>query len=363
MPRRPPAAARSATEAPHLRLRAYARAAGRHVLLTVPGAGEPVHLLLDGGAAGVVSRGEALHALAADVLRETDGRVDAVVALAGRSAGLARLLEALAAVEVGELWLPWTDDPAHPDAVRSRTRRRRRVRALRRVLLGGADDAPAAEALLHLDKGGTGAEPERVRYLRPGQPPLTLAADVLLWVRGPAGGEEAGEAYEKQFALSVEDSFLAALLAIVPPPPPDQAAPEEGVDPLSEDDAELDEIDADAASLSFPFDAQHQIAFDDARSYVDSQGRKFFQEHYGFDEEGAEPGGWRKIDQDWMGMAAEVALGLGSAPAGGGLALEVQLGKGGPSLVLRPGAAAEAWCPPAAKGAATPLATDYTVAL
>jgi hypothetical protein len=92
------------------------------------------------------------------------------------------------------------------------------------------------------------------------------------------------------------------------------------------DKEDLSEADRDLWELSSPFDSRLQIPLEEAR------GDAFFRKYYGF-EKGA-PDAWRRIDDDWLGTAGEIALQLDSYTNNTSLALAIELLPSGKVLLF-----------------------------
>jgi hypothetical protein len=104
-----------------------------------------------------------------------------------------------------------------------------------------------------------------------------------------------------------------------------------------QDENQLSVEDQELRELSFPFDQGVRISRTEAKQL------DFFQTYYGFDEELAVPTGestttsvqpqsakedklaWRRIDDDWLGTAGELALQLDSYTNNTSLALAIEL--------------------------------------
>jgi hypothetical protein len=146
--------------------------------------------------------------------------------------------------------------------------------------------------------GGGGPRPGRRLLLRPGGPePPAPAGDRR---PGPVGGEPEAGGPTAGTAL-----FAAA--------------------------GGLPAEDARLAEDSHAFDPRYRLPPDRAA------GLSFFRDHYLRTADD-----WRRIDADWLGAAAQLALDLDAAVNDAGLALAVELAPGGPVLLV-PGDAPAAW--------------------
>jgi hypothetical protein len=265
-------------------------------------------------------------------------------------------------MDLGALWLAWTEDERIPLAKELQNGRRAARQALaqalrslqgpgvatsetapliRKVLdfFGGIDNQSAAEsdtssamgaavmgvksaqteeALTWLkEKYGNG----KTRFLHPGEDPLNLdgVADARIYVLGPPEdaalikrynpSASGAEVYPVGMAAAIEASFFAAF-GIVP----------------GDSDLLLMGPDADAVKrICSPFDERYQVKADTAEM------EGFFQAHY-FNNEQSPP--WRRIDTDWLEAAGEFALQLDSATNNTSLAFALEIGPPGSGEIL-----------------------------
>ncbi|HEX8393541.1 MAG TPA: MBL fold metallo-hydrolase [Longimicrobium sp.] len=307
---------------------------------------------------------------------KTKGRIDVLVGTHQHWDHLSGFVQARKEfdelVEVGEVWLAWTENPGHPLASELRRDRSRKIAHLRsaairmRGIHGMGDTATTIDTLLGFfgAQGGDGTTEDalsalstrsdaRVIYRRPGEPVFALPGtnDVRVYVLGPPEDRvmikksdptrRGREVYDLQPALSLTDTFFAAVAL------------------GTESQAAGVQLDPEAAELAFPFDRKYRLDPKAAHSYAvpsaDGVPFFFFQDRYGFDpvpqanpstgEEQPTPEipiqadrvrrpGWRRIDGDWLGAAADLALALDSDTNNTSLALAFELGEGGPVLLF-----------------------------
>jgi beta-lactamase superfamily II metal-dependent hydrolase len=179
-------------------------------LVSLPvGAAEQRHILVD---CGVHAKGDigSIAQVVANIVEVTGGKLAVVIATHAHQdhiAGFDRFGDQFAKLEIGEVWLPWTWDPADPHAVQLQTKQAALTEQLAThfaaLAAGGALGAPGtaaadaisnlrgnAHAIALLNKGfGVGA---RVRYLKAGDG-LTDPAGVSglsVKVLGPPQSEE-----------------------------------------------------------------------------------------------------------------------------------------------------------------------------
>jgi hypothetical protein len=267
-------------------------------------------------------------------------------------------------IDIGEVWLAWTEDPRDATARRLRRERAQKLAALwlgigqlrLRLAAAGADDPArraadaaalerAAEVLSFFGidpaippppggfgaaaaaagEGKTAAAMRWVRertanphFLSPGGVfELPEAVGVRVYVLGPPTDRaylfkdlptrSGQETYDEAAApVAAMRSFFGA--AFLP------AAGDPGVRP-----------DFDPA---LPFDRKYHL--DPAEARADA----FFRDHY-LGSEGGDPAAWRRIDSTWMAGAAEFALQLDSETNNTSLALAFELPDG--RVLLFPG--------------------------
>jgi beta-lactamase superfamily II metal-dependent hydrolase len=105
---------------PQLRIRMYRVGFGDCFLLSLPVDGKTEHILVD---CGVHSRGDigTLEATVKDIAKETGGKLALVIATHAHQdhiSGFGRYDQTFKSFEVGEVWLPWTENPKDPQAVK-----------------------------------------------------------------------------------------------------------------------------------------------------------------------------------------------------------------------------------------------------
>ncbi|HEV2853095.1 MAG TPA: MBL fold metallo-hydrolase [Thermoanaerobaculia bacterium] len=299
----------------------------------------PCYVLIDCGVLmGTEKAKEKMEAVAASLRDSTGGRIDVLVATHqhwDHLSGFVQAQDVFKDIEIGEVWVAWTEDPDNPRAQSLRARRATSVRALHAAAqglraTGDADGAGSLEEILgFFGELGADGRPSRIEaalayVLGRGNPPRYLAPRDLLDLPGVAGARvyvlgppqdetllrrsdpssQPGEVYEKRLALDEQNAFFAAALAAT-----SQIA--------DADDEEL-------KNLAFPFEKTYRVAFSDAEQDA------FFQEHY----YSAEAQDWRRIDGDWLGTASQLALQLDSDTNNTSLALAIELLPSGKVLLF-----------------------------
>jgi len=343
-----------------VRVRMYRQGLGDCFLISFPKrGGGRFHLVIDCGVIlGTDTAATRMPQVARSIARETGGRVDVLVGTHEHWDHLSGFIQARDVwekeIRVGEVWLAWTEDPSNALAAeldRDRKRKVAHLRAAAQRMSGDAAFGAAAEALEGVLGffGGLGAaagggstrdameglaqRPEaRVVYRRPGEPPVSLNGvdGVRVFVLGPPEDrtlirksdptKRGAEVYELAGSMSLADTFFAGL-------------------GLSGDAAMGNAaMDPELAELAFPFDRKHRIP---AARAARSRHARFFRDFYGSTDEERDagrdaerPGGWRRVDSDWLGVAADLALALDSDTNNTSLAMAFELGEGGPVLLF-----------------------------
>jgi glyoxylase-like metal-dependent hydrolase (beta-lactamase superfamily II) len=117
-----------------LRVRMYRQGLGDCFLLSCTDGGETSHLLIDCGVLkGTPDATQRMEAVAKNVSETTDKRLDRLVVTHEHWDHLSGFLQAqpvFEPLEVGEVWLAWTEDPH--DELAAELRRRKEKRTLRR---------------------------------------------------------------------------------------------------------------------------------------------------------------------------------------------------------------------------------------
>jgi hypothetical protein len=315
-----------------LRVRMYRQGLGDCFLLTywADEEEEPTHLLIDSGVLkGTEDSETKMRAVAENVRDETKGVLDILVVTHEHWDHLSGFLQAESVwdeLDVGEVWLAWTEDPQDELATELRKRKQSRLNGLvAAAKLAGDGDAPAA----HLDgllgfEGDLGAGATKttrkalewvkgrdatIRYLRPGQQLFDFRGlrGIRVYVLGPPHDRRLikrsdpskahSEVYELAGGSGAHQGFLAASEALAEGKPPERQ----------------------------PFDPFFRLEEADARK------EKFFKQHYyGKDDD------WRRIDHDWLGYAGALALALDSDTNNTSLVLAFELASAG-DVLLFPG--------------------------
>ena len=327
-----------------VKIRMYRQGLGDCFLLAfATGVGRPFYMLIDCGVLmGTEGAADKMRQVAESLRAATGGRIDVLVATHqhwDHLSGFDQAREVFDQIEIGEVWVAWTEDPNNDLANRLRARRRAHLRALGGAAqalraAGDGGKAGALEAVLgFFGELGVDGRPSRIeaaldyvlgrgkppRYRAPGEVVGLPGGAARVYVLGPPQDEalllrsepssRASEVYEKRLQLSPETAFFAAVLADAPPESPEER---------------------DLRNLSFPFEEVYRV------DPPEAQKDPFYQEHYYGKGGTGEEAAWRQIESDWLGAGETLALQLDSDTNNTSLALAIELSPGG-KVLLFPG--------------------------
>ena len=318
-----------------LRVRMYRQGLGDCFLLTCSDGNDDSHLLIDCGVLkGTGDAEKRMQDVAQSVHDTTNGKLDRLVVTHEHWDHLSGFLQAgtiFDTFEVGEVGLAWTEDPQDELANELRNRKQKRLNGIvAAAKLADRNDTPAArrttaqlESLLnfHGDLGAAGtkttgkalewvkAREAPVKYLRPGDQLFDLAGlpGIRLYVLGPPHdsrlikrsdpSKKHPEVYELAAAEGSHQGFLAAAEALA----------------------------EDQKPGGQPFDGFFRVDESDARNE-----NELWKKYY------AKGRSWRRVDDDWLGYAGQLALQLDSDTNNTSLVLAFELSSGG-DVLLFPG--------------------------
>lgn len=298
------------------KIRMYRQGLGDCFLVTLPRTDAkkpPFRIMIDCGVIlGTADAATKMTQVVQDIVRETDGHIDLLLATHAHWDHLSGFTQAEAAfkdLKIDQVWMPWTEDPNDPNGRKLRDDHAKALSALRmnvaRMHLAGASET-AAEVAGLLDFLGMGAATgdalETVRklgpvhYCRPSDKPVDQAdTGARLYVMGPP----------------LEEKFLKRFN-------PSKAQPETyGV--------ALDAFAADAQKLrqgsrtDSPFGTLFAIPMPAARAM------EFFQQRYWA---GTQDDQWRNIGGASFSDASELALQLDRVTNNTSLAICIELPDG-----------------------------------
>ncbi|RYD49116.1 MAG: hypothetical protein EOP83_25560, partial [Verrucomicrobiaceae bacterium] len=323
-------------------VRMYRHGLGDCFLLAFPAEGKkPFYMLIDCGVIlGTEDAPGKMRKVARDLHSATGGDIHLLVATHehwDHLSGFIQAREAFEKLTIHHLWMAWTEDPKDELANRLRKRHQKEKEALRLAIarasathsvqhisevlnffgepaaLAAAGENTTASAL-DLIRGFVAKGGGKPAYLRPGEGPLDFpqvggvgrVQGARIFVLGPPRCEKTlrkinpsakhQETYhENKAAMRATDTFLAA------------AIPEDS--PL---------FDPDLKERSYPFDKRLCVPLKQAKR------TSFFKARYGIGLDN-HPEAWRKIDDDWLGTAGELALALDSYTNNTSVALAIEL--------------------------------------
>jgi beta-lactamase superfamily II metal-dependent hydrolase len=344
-------------------VRMYRQGLGDCFLLTFRGDhARPIHMLIDCGTWDTDKESlKKMSDVVDDILESTGRHIHVLVATHehwDHVSGYWLHKDRFQQATIDQVWLAWTENPKDK---RAQALRSTYVKTTKKVGLAidrlGADDPAFAGAIREvLGAAGGLAKPDKamewvrtlpkhnqnkhteVRFFKPGD-----VVDVLggtgarALVLGPPREEDvlrdvdASEARKKRgevYSLGAAVSHLGNAAFFV--------AAEHGL----RKSARLSEDDRESAEMARPFDDGHKVA------YAAAARREFFQKYYGpppkkkhgkgtVPRKGRRRGGgagngrgpeaWRRIDDDWLQMAAQIALWMSDFTNNTSLAMAIEL--------------------------------------
>ena len=317
-------------------------------LLTFQGSdGNPRYMLIDCGVHQRVTGGSAkIDLIAKDIAKVTNNHLHIVAVThehADHISGFKSAQEIFKQITINDLWLAWTEDPNDPLAKQLKAGIKKDVEeltaAVNKLKATNLQAGSALEGLLQFESPSTalGVTKSGLDYLRdlskktpqkpedyrrPGEDPLTIPGvnGVKVYVLGPPRDaasfsitEKENEMYPEFAAIDASQAFAAALKV--------------GESDLSKEDESI-------IKRSFPFDKHYDITTDQAK--IDPDYQDFFKQYYGFTGEVTQGQGeeWRRIDDDWLDSAGELALKINSMTNNTSLVLAFELNDSNPPKVL-----------------------------
>src|SRR5919109_615416 len=307
-----------------LRVRMYRQGLGDSFLLTywADDEEEPTHLLIDSGVLKGTEEGEVrMREVAENVRDETGGQLDILVATHehwDHVSGFLQAQEVWDGIDVGEVWVAWTEDPQDELAAELRKRKKKRLQGLAAAAKlasesGARRVANQLDALLGFE-GELGARATKttakalewvkgrdatIRYLRPGEQLFDFRGlrGIRVFVLGPPHdrrlikrsdpSKRHPEVYELAGSGGSQEGFLAASEALA-----------EGQTPATQ-----------------PFDPFFRVE--------EKDGPAIWPQYFAKDAE------WRRVDHDWLGYAGAPAPHLHSDTNNTSLVLAFELASGG----------------------------------
>jgi hypothetical protein len=325
----------------------YRTGLGDCFLLTFPGPGKkPFHMLVDCGVfARTPNERKILRDVAASIETTTGGTIDVLVATHehyDHLIGFKHARDIFERMTIREVWLSWIEKPGEGRAAWLRAIETKLKTGLQLALAQAmADPAlqPRAQGLMGLlefegnplaaDYSEQMGEVKRwlrddvttsVKYLEPHGKAMEIAPGVRVYALGPPLTPKFfrkmndSKANPETFGIGMSFPSVPAFRA---------AASRGGVS-----------SEGELAELAQPFERRWQIREADAPAWRlpsrdgngtgRTQGAAFFAENYGFDDR--HPAAWRRIDDDWLGEAENLAMQLDSLTNNSSLALAIEVG-------------------------------------
>ena len=333
---RKPAASKTPAGAPVARpamtVRHYCQGIGDcHLLTFTKPDGSLFRMLIDCGVHVSIKGGPVLVAdIVADLKQETGGKIDVLVVTHehwDHVSGFLTSKDLFAGFSVGDVWMAWTENGADPEAAELDKFKGQALAALQSAgqkldglqglnpYMAGVRDG--LQALLGFQFGAAG---ERVRsardaaaklsrkpsptYFEPGGPPLSIDGlpNLRIYVLGPSRDKAALRLEEKaseMFPLASGGPFARALTSALKMN-------------AADDTSYIDELSPFERNVGTPLSAALN---GDTGSDPAVDIGAYVRKHYSGPVSGPAPmenrdQSWRRIDADWMGIAADLAMQL-----------------------------------------------------
>jgi hypothetical protein len=322
---------------PKVRVRMYRQGLGDCFLITFDVGGSERHMMIDCGTLGATTTGVTLAQAVADIRDVTGGHLHVLIATHEHWDHVAAFSQVplqtlLSKMTIDHVWLAWTEDPADPLAQKVAKTKKDLGAALAAAATALTSPAASAESqelgkavasvLGFFDDGSLGAGEfsetvdkamefvrtgvgKKARYCRPGDGPFeeSWLPGFRVFVLGPPRDEDAlynlGEHGSSElYSLAAGLRPAARLFASARPAGALQAR----------DSTERREFTAE-----LPFDVRFRREADAAAT------KEMFDGTYL-----AAGAGWRRVDEDWLHVASDLALQLDSATNNTSLALAIE---------------------------------------
>ncbi len=328
-------------------VRMYNTGYGDCFLLAFPGPRrKPRYVLIDFGCHQTYTKGsDRLKLVAAEIAGVTGNHLDIVAIThehSDHTYGFKYGQQIFKDLKIDDLWLSWAEDPTNEVVKQLLGNTKKSAKKLKEAItrltsidkeaairLQGArdildfeltdDTEGKKETQLEYLKDKCSRQEDLV-YRRPGQDPLTIPGvkDVRVYVLGPPWSakdikqsDSPSEIYEGFAAMSEFQGFAAAFESRY---------------------GDISLKDAPATRQNCPFDKFYDISFENARN--DETYKDFFHKFYGFTREKGQGEEWRRIDNDWLSTALEIALKINNYINNTSLVLAIELAYAEPHKVL-----------------------------
>jgi beta-lactamase superfamily II metal-dependent hydrolase len=345
-------------ESTRVRIRMYRQGIGDCFLLTFYGEGEPRHILIDCGVIYGTPRGkDTIRRVAKNIKAETGNRLEALVATHehwDHVSGFYDAKDIFDHMDIGEIWVAWTEDPSNPVAAAMKRRNHLRLQAVHLALaqlanfgephlqasgrgvsellgfFGGPVEAVGMAGFAERTSQAMDAVKKlspRSSYWKPGE---VIQRDWLpeaqVYVLAPPLEEatlkdlKARVGTETYELAGVEGTFALALEGLL------AAAADEPADPSRDEHL----------TAALPF--HPSLQWRDAEELAQNPKFASLMRSYR-----AEKSSWRRIDQDWLLSAARLGLQLDKATNNTSLVLAFELSDTGEVLLFAADAQIASW--------------------
>lgn len=302
--------------------------------------GSPYWMLIDCGVHTSISGGgQLIDEIVASIHMETDGHLDVIVLThehADHISGFLASAGRFANFKVGEIWMAWTESPDDPQAQELDKFKQLALSALADTSerLNAAVNAGPALKSLHsgidslldfnfsakgekiraLRDAAVAIAPDRIKYLEPAKPPISIEVlpSLRVFVLGPSRDEQFlritdrdNEMYhlagtdDRQIAHSLSCAFAASSTSGNSQDPTAPFDPSVGskLDELSEQKGPNTVLQAFAKDYYFDIAAVRSPAVGSRRPENPTDSNELDQS-------------WRRIDYEWLGASADLAMQL-----------------------------------------------------
>jgi beta-lactamase superfamily II metal-dependent hydrolase len=324
---------------PALTVRHYCQGIGDSHLLTFRKSdGSLFRMLIDCGVhASITGGGDLIRDIAADIKKETGGKIDVLVVTHEHWDHVSGFTSAAEIFDkskfaVDEVWMAWSENPKDPDAIAFDRFKAQALSALQGVsakldafkgidsYLGGLRDG--LNSVLGFQFGAAGEKVRAARdaaaalskkqpptYMGPETAPFSIPGlpNIRIYVLGPPRSKDALKLETKaseQYPLAADSAplFLKPLRAAL--------------------DANNVDVAPSSADYACPFDPHIGTPLSDILAgAVDGETSDFVRRHYSeslpppgdkprIDDDTVRDQSWRQIDADWLGIAADLAMQL-----------------------------------------------------
>ena len=323
-----------------LTVRMYNPGFGDCILITAPGDdGTSRHILIDCGVHHQYpGRENRMRLIAGDIVKVTGNHLD-VVAITHEHTdhlyGFKYARDIFKNVKIDELWLGWTENPDDPVALELKKTIKKGVADLKECIKltpFGGQMAFTLQGLLDFEPLGVDGNTSELEFLRnravkaprrsedylvPGGRPLRIPGvkGINIYVLGPPGNVSAIKTLTQENEMYPEIADINGMATFM-------SAIRSETEVLQDEDPRF--------RVSSPFAKNKEIPSDTAATHRKYGG--FFKEFYGFQETGGEP--WRRIDEDWLAPAGELALRINSLTNNTSLVLAFEMTAVEPHRVL-----------------------------